>query len=314
MASFVEIVAPQVLCIYSSDSRERSFKFLQELDYLLRNSTSRIVIDLSAVVLATASASVILFAFVNRAQLLSDAPSFISFKFPKKESNGHRWIVKTGLSKALMANTKEKILELQEEGRYFQSGDSAFDAAVSMHQLLNSNASLPLSPELKEYMGTAINEAVLNVTHHAYEHLDGQMLKDQIGGARWWQCAWSVNEENPQKIVFIIYDVGQGINKSYTQGSTHVKGIADKERKILAEAMTFGNTRLRHLTGRGRGSEDIKYPAQAGLAVSSELLVISSSCAYSVSSSEPEKYSTAWLEREIPGTLLEWTFSVEVEN
>lgn len=314
MLKLLRFAAPKLLCIYDEEGKHTTLQFLKKLDSALRDTDAQILIDLSLVELASASASVILFAFINRAQLLSDNPSNIRIMLPKSSSEGYRWIVQTGLSKALFAYNRQKLKILQDTNRFFQSPESAFDSAITIRKLLTDISESDLPDELMEHIEIAISEAILNVSHHAYEDRNGQILKDEIG-PRWWQCAWSTEEENVKTVVFIIYDVGQGINSSYTTGranSTMTSGSAVQQ-QILAEAMSLGRTRFGENSGRGKGSEDIKYAAQTNFVIESELLVVSGSCAYNIKSNQPG-YHTVWLQQSLPGTLLEWSFSIKAEN
>ncbi|MEW2773575.1 hypothetical protein R0D11_03400, partial [Escherichia coli] len=117
------LVPPSKFCIYSDDSRAGTLNFINSIESIGVKNKGRVIVDLSKVKFASAAASVLFFAIVNRAQFLTRDPNFIRFKWPKKDDNpsGHRWIVGTGLARALLAGTEEKLNALTREERYFQS-------------------------------------------------------------------------------------------------------------------------------------------------------------------------------------------------
>lgn len=113
----------------------------------------------------------------------------------KKEKNleGHRWIVSTGLSRALLAGTDEKLQALTREERFFQSAVEPFEHIVETVTMLQRKA--VLNDEQLDLLLTAISEALLNVSHHAYED---DAFKDDLlllKGKRWWQCAGSIQKK-----------------------------------------------------------------------------------------------------------------------
>ncbi|EOA3536792.1 hypothetical protein ACH0JY_004958, partial [Escherichia coli] len=180
------LVPPSKFCIYSDDSRAGTLNFINSIESIGVKNKGRVIVDLSKVKFASAAASVLFFAIVNRAQFLTRDPNFIRFKWPKKDDNpsGHRWIVGTGLARALLAGTEEKLNALTREERYFQSAVEPYEHIVETVLMLQKSALL--NNEQLGLLLTAISEALLNVSHHAYEdegfESDIQLLK----GKRWW--------------------------------------------------------------------------------------------------------------------------------
>ncbi|EFE98280.1 hypothetical protein HMPREF0758_0077 [Serratia odorifera DSM 4582] len=158
-----------------------------------------------------------------------------------------------------------------------------------------------LTPDQFSLLASAISEAMLNVSHHAYED---DMFKSQLamlGGKRWWQCAWFNADEN--EVVFIICDLGLGIYGSFGT----LDGDLDQQNEVssVMKALTLGESRFVGL-GRGNGSEDIKRPIGSGCAESEKLLVLTGHARYSYNSQDAMPRCER-LAEFIPGTLVQWS-------
>ncbi|MEI2683826.1 hypothetical protein [Erwinia aphidicola] len=295
--------APQKLCIYSDDSRYQTLVFLKDIDNegILRKN--KIEIHLDKVQFASAAASLLFFAIVNRAQLLTKDPNLFKFRWPKKDTNpeGHRWVVQTGLSIALLAGTEEKMSSLVAEGRFFQTAVEPYSHLASTVQVLQLKASL--NDEQHSLLEIAIGEALLNVSHHAYESSIFSRDLSLMKGKRWWQCAWFSEEENT--VVFIICDLGSGIFHTFSpndNGNSYEKQVSS-----VSKAMLVGESRFEG-SGRGNGSEDIKRPIGTGCGDSETLLILTGNVRYSYNSNQLQPLCEK-ISEYIPGTLLEWTLT-----
>ncbi len=106
----------------------------------------------------------------------------------------------------MLAGTEEKLNALTREERYFQSAVEPYEHIVETVLMLQKSALL--NNEQLGLLLTAISEALLNVSHHAYEdegfESDIQLLK----GKRWWQCAWFNRDENKVVLSFVTLDWG----------------------------------------------------------------------------------------------------------
>lgn len=295
------LVPPEKFCIYRDDSREDTLKFLNQIESLGVKGCMKLTVDLSQVNFASAAASVLFFAIVNRAQLLTQDPSLIRFIWPKKDENpaGHRWIVSTGLSRALVAGTDEKLKALTRDERYFQSDVEPFQHYQDTVLMLQKKA--VLNAEQLDLLSTAISEALLNVWHHAYEHDEFDNQIDFLKGKRWWQCAWFNSEQN--RVVFIVCDLGLGIFKSFT--SNDDGHGTQNEVSSIERAMLVGESRIPD-SGRGNGSEDIKRPISVGIGDEEDLLILTGHARYSYNSKDNVPRCER-LPEYIPGTLLQWS-------
>lgn len=300
------LIAPKMLCLYKHDHRGSCVDFLRKVNQIAYRNQNALVIDLSEVVYATAAASLLLFAIVNRAQLSANSSNSgqnVRIIFPKKNENpeGHRWIVATGLSTALMAGTLKKLETLTIEGRYFQS--STNPSAHSKVTALFLAQTAKLTSTQFQLLTSGISEAMLNVHHHAYNSLIFTPDIAAMDGSRWWQCAWF--DPSKDKVVFIICDLGMGITRSYR--NTLELPVTERmlELNAVTEAMMQGNTCTGD-NGRGNGSEDIKRPIGAGCAMNESLLILTGHTQYYYGSNESGP-KTSYQDDEIPGTLVEWS-------
>ncbi|HEJ9180344.1 hypothetical protein I5Q47_15620 [Serratia marcescens] len=295
------IQAPSRLCVYSNADRSGTLNFLNLIDAIVLKQHRNVTLDLSKVSFASAAASVLFFAIVSRAQFLLEDANYIRFKWPKKEDNpeGHRWIMGTGLAVALLAGNEEKLAKLTKEERFFQSAVEPFEHLIETVTMLQKQA--VLNPEQFSLLASAISEAMLNVSHHAYEHQDFLSQMAILGGKRWWQCAWFDPEKNA--VVFIICDLGLGIHRSFGA----LGGDLDKQNEVssVQTALTLGQSRFVGL-GRGNGSEDIKRPIGTGCAESETLLVLTGHARYRYNSNDAIPRCER-LSEFIPGTLVEWS-------
>lgn len=301
MTSYDPLVPPAKFCIYSDESRAETLNFINSIESIGVTNKSKITVDLSQVQFASAAASVLFFAIVNRAQFLTNDPNFIRFKWPKKEDNpdGHRWIIRTGLASALLAGSEEKLKALTRDERYFQSAVEPFSHIGHTVGMLQKTAML--NAHQLGLLSTAISEALLNVSHHAYASEDFTDHIQLLKGKRWWQCAWFNPDEN--QVVFIVCDLGLGIFKSFVPDDDSL-GIQN-EVSSVQRAMLVGESRFRG-AGRGNGSEDIKRPIGAGCEDDEALLILTGRARYSYNSKDDGPRCEK-LTEYIPGTLLQWS-------
>lgn len=138
-----------------------------------------------------------------------------------------------------------------------------------------------LNDEQLDLLLTAISEALLNVSHHAYED---DAFKDDLlllKGKRWWQCAWFNPEEN--RVVFIVCDLGLGIFKSFMPDDDGLS--TQNEVSSVERAMLVGESRFVG-SGRGNGSEDIKRPIGVGCVDDETLLILTGHARYNYNSND----------------------------
>jgi len=298
------IAAPTNLCIYDEYAVTETLSFLNVLDTSLIKKNELLRVDLSKTTNATAAASLLFFAIVNRAQLISEKSSIVQFTFPKRGVNdeGYRWIVKTGLSKALLSDTIEKVRDLQSSDKFFQTSDEPYEHFFSTLNMLGKEIDNSIT---KDFLAPAISEAMLNVSHHAYADKCQNNIVNAIG-KRWWQCAWFDSERS--EVIFIIYDLGIGIYQSYTGESSFNANTTIKQKTIIKEALTLGKSRFKQ-PERGKGSEDIKSPISKSMEKEQSLLVFSGRVVYSFETNSIEP-NIQHIDQYVPGSLIQWSIAL----
>ncbi|MCI1678990.1 MAG: hypothetical protein LKK36_14975 [Ewingella americana] len=306
MSNIVPLKAPPNLCIYQPKLRYETLNFIREIDRVIYKQGSNVKVDLTEVTFASAAASVLLFAVLSRAQFLMGDSLLIRILLPKKSTNsqGYRWIVSTGLGKALLANSSEKLEALVNEKRYFQSSVDPEQALVKTVNMLTEKALF--TDEQVIFLAMGINEAMLNVRNHAYEDIASQNSLEFMGGKRWWQCAWF--DEVNDRVVFIICDLGIGIGSSFANEDLSSSENLFTELSSVEKALTSGSSRF-HSPGRGNGSEDIKRPIGSGCTQNERLLVFTGRALYRYepSASEGQAPVSEYLPARIQGTIVQWS-------
>lgn len=298
---------PETLCIYSHEHRLSTLQFFNSIQERLYDDGFKVHINLSEVKVATAAASLLFFAIISRAKLNLRNGKIIQFTWPVKSKNleGHRYIVATGLSTALQANTISELDDLSKQKRFFQSAVDPEMQLQSTRSFLLDNMNNPLNENQIELLTAAIGEAMINVRHHAYEIGNWREHKGYLGGARWWQCSWYNDEQDA--LYFIICDLGCGVVESYKDSHPEAAVLMNED-NILNDAFCEGYSRFIN-QGRGNGSEDIKRPIEeSGNDIKYENLLVltgNSRYKYSIQDNKPaiicQKVSSF-----LPGTIIEW--------
>jgi len=309
MTFVAKITAPSHICIYRNiEVGKETVRFLRLL--LATGHEGPLVLDLSKTRYVSGAASVMLFAHVNFLQLKYGSKNRVKCLLPSKKDNpeGHNCIVATLLSRALMSGTLESLKQLViDEVPYQSSNEPMLHADITVKQLTRRLKSP--HTQLMSMLGSAISEATLNVRHHAYTH-EPATFCDSLE-SRWWQYAWF--DEADGRFIFLIYDLGLGILKTYRNS---LKGLRlDPDAHILEEALSFGYSRFSETNPeRGCGSEDIKHPIRSGellLICCDDLRYIYEGTKADIDTVSDKASGRAKIEREIyriDGNLVEWTF------
>jgi len=294
--------APEKICIYDDDLRPVTLKFFNKINREVLFYNRKIIVDLSSVTFASAAASTLLFAIVNRAQLSCGDANSIRFIFPNKTENesGHRWIVRTGLSKALLAGSLDRLNSLTANEQYFQSAVKPYEQYPKTVNFLDTQADLSVNQFIT--LSSAISEAMINVLHHAYQHPEMESMVKALGGDRWWQCAWFNPVRN--EVYFIVCDLGLGAGKTYASGNK-INPLST-EVDWVKQAFSYGGTRYAESSERGNGSEDMKMPISVSDSNNESLLVFTGTAMY-VYTSEHDDPVCRSIPDHIPGTLVQWS-------
>lgn len=298
----VTYIAPSHICVYYDVAVcKETVKFLRTI--LELGHQGRLVLDFRATRFVSGGAALMLFAHVNYLQLRYGSRDRVRCMFPSRQDNpeGHDWIVRTQLSRALTSGTLDGLAQLVKDKVFFQSSnDPNTHAAVTVAQL-TEKLSLPPQHQLSLMLGSAITEAMLNVQYHAYEHAPEEFAGPLVG--RWWQYAHF--DEADGAFVFLIYDLGLGILNTYKNAKS-LNGITP-DAHLLEEALSYGYSRSKD-SGRGVGSEDIKHPITQG---KEQLLICCSDYRYIYEGAG----KPTLIERKpfiIHGNFIEWSLETEV--
>jgi anti-sigma regulatory factor (Ser/Thr protein kinase) len=295
------IKAPAIICIYgvntdNYDHTNLTIKFLNTISDVTLKQNGRLHIDFSKTTRITAAASVLIFAEITRVQLFTNISDAITFNLPKDKECA-RLFRTSGLFKAIMPGTSRKMAKLFDEDHTYQTGTDPNKFLISTQMNLFKSG-LELSKPEAKLISVGIQEAMLNVIHHAYCN-----YADQHSGigSRWWQL---INCDTKQKnVTFIICDKGISIPLTISEQTQNHMSHAD----AIEFAFREGVTRFIGTT-RGKGSQDIIDAAK--IKDNSTLLVMSGKGVYFIDGVTNKKLKSE-LPYPINGTLIEWSIPYE---
>jgi hypothetical protein len=280
------LTSPRKLCLYDHASCDRSARYLASI---VRTAVEgrHITVDLTLLDTYTAAAGLLLFANITAAQLITEKPDVVEVIQPHNRAT-RRMIVDTGLFQACRPGGSDRIDRLWSSKSLFLSGT---DPAVDYQRTIEA-IERTLHTAASDSVCRALNEAILNVSHHAYEFLDPQDPFKKLG-KRWWQSFW-VGESG---LSMLMYDMGMGIPRTLEPpifGTSHAV--------LLGRAMTQGISRLAD-TGRGQGSVDIKRPVVTSEFSSLFMLSNKGRLEFNI---RRQIDQTSLLTEDVRGTYIEW--------
>lgn len=216
---------------------------LDYIDYCGSRAKKPIHVNMAELESMNAQAAVLLFAYITSAQIDNNRGDFVRFTLP--ESNNLRNLVRnSGLWDAIRYGTNRKLDRNWVSLNNFQSGyDPDKHLDLTLDHLEQKWGSIP------RHLGTAINEAMLNIKQHAYSNLSESSVR------RWWQYIFIKNNE----LHFIIFDKGIGIPDSFRRKNQMVSYEDDE---LVEHAMQRWITST-NIKGRGNGSMNIKRPVSS---------------------------------------------------
>jgi anti-sigma regulatory factor (Ser/Thr protein kinase) len=294
------LTAPTELCIYNQSVIKDTFQFFDDILIHAIRKGQLIHLDLSSVKKMMAGAALRLFSEVSAAQIATKTGEIISVTAPSEPQLANRF-VDTGLTMALKKGTVGRLQRLWKTGSDFQSGTNPADCIIPTRNLLKRNHQEP-----PQQLITAISEAMLNTTQHAYREFKD--VQPDLNG-RWWQYCFVTHNV----LHFLISDFGLGIpsslriNKVMPAAAPLLNAPQPEDKDLIAHAMKKGISRLSGQgQGRGQGSEDMKRPASRS---NDSLLIISGNGHYlfSVSDDVPQLKTLPF---SIRGTFIEWSLEM----
>jgi len=244
--------APEILCLYDIEHCGPTVRFLESIYDSVAKESRLLELDLTGTTRITGAASVVLFANVTAVQLLCEYPPVVHVMSPTDRTM-RQHLSHSGLHTAISPGGAAKLERLWNGSNRYQSG---VDAPTDSQRTIDYLETIVPAP-LPGSVSRAISEAILNVSHHAYDLFPANDLSQALGN-RWWQH-YNVSGRG---ISFLIYDRGMGIPRTMALNNPSWKS----ELLAIEEAMRKGGTRYGSKSGRGNGSEDIKSPVKHGIA------------------------------------------------
>ena len=306
----VLLKAPVVFCIYPNevgdiecDAHVKStMECLSRLTDLIYKESLNVHLDFSVLQYMGEAASVILFAEITRAQLITKNKNIVLLTLPVNTALRSRFN-KTDLNKAISPGGFRKISSLFDDNNHYQSGTdpNKFNASTLLGVI---SQGVDFSKPESKLFSRGVSEAMLNVIHHAYPEGEVHNEYDMYSevGNRWWQ--YSYYDVAKKKLVFIIYDKGIGIPCSI--GCIAPQDMNDGEK--IEFVMRKGITRFIEDSKRGTGYGDILKLAE--ISDKSRLLVYSDEGIYYLD--RAKNISKCGINKfRVNGTLIEWQIPYE---
>lgn len=245
----------------------------------------------------TSAASTALFAHIYHLQQVSQT----KFTFNFHQASEQLKLFKI----ALNANNEQKLQNLEKSFHPWQSGCIVNDKINHIIEYFNHlRNELNLGTEAKNTLSllqTAIYEALMNVQDHAYLGDKAHFEK------RWWQMLWCSNRNNQTLLNFIIYDLGVGVVESYQQhNQKKISPLLQHPTLIFQDAVKLGNSRSGEIE-RGNGLYEMLRPLeqkQVALWMYANNVLLRKVPQDNIDDCNIVPFS-------LPGTLIEWTFSLE---
>lgn len=280
------IKVKEKLCIYD-ESRDYTLNLMRQISSCAIGVGLPVCLDLSDCPEITASALVLLFAEISRARLVKEVDEIVTVIFPT-EPNLYTLLDSIGWIEAVNCSFRNQD-RLMENDAIFQTASNPAQAMQALVLRLKNCGVELTSPEAKIFT-RGVNEAVLNVLHHAYSHEDYP-----LGGIgrRWWQACYKSEDEN--KMVYIICDFGQGILNSLSKIDDETDG------EHISRAMTVGVSCTGEVD-RGKGSGDILQAAD--IREKSVVFVGSNNASYGKICKETPEIKRCTI--PFLGTIIEW--------
>ncbi|MBH0078342.1 hypothetical protein [Pseudoalteromonas sp. NZS11] len=280
------------LCIYGKEQRDYTLNLMRNLSGWAIKENKPVHLNLKDCSDITASALVLLFGEVTRIKIHFENDMMVTVALP---SDAYLLDIlnQIGWTKAINLDYRN-LISLFENDDTFQTLSDPNKAMISIACRLKNCGVVLNSPEAKVF-SKGVNEAMLNVIHHAYNNEEKPL---EGIGRRWWQACY-VTESG--SMVFIICDFGQGILSSLPKDN-----LSERYEDHLARAMAIGVTSTDD-KDRGKGSGDIVQAAE--IRKDSTLFVASNNGIYGrIADSKIEKDESI-----IPmlGTVVEWEISYE---
>lgn len=291
------VIAPEILCLYKRQYIGATLKFMSQIESVEQPA----IIDFSNTTLITTTASIVLLATIQSIQLQKNNLGY--FQFDCKRSPIYKtYFIKGRSLHCLKKGAKSLDLSLpfclKQVSDFSRHKKTAQEHVNYLYrQVIDNNIGKNYLNSVEKFfklLQMAVLEAVMNIKHHAYVDNQPQQL--------WWQALWY--NVPKQEIIFLIYDRGVGIARSYSEFTTgSALKLSDKE--AFLEAIQGGKSRFRG-NGRGNGLFNMLSLARDNGHVS--LLLYSGHSVLSITEQNDKPYY--FDELNLTGTLFQWVFKL----
>ena len=211
-----KLTMPQILDIYNDNSHE-TMKMIQRLEKHQHSSYKTLILDFQITHKIKAAALVILFAVIDK--LITDCHKKIKLIL-SKDIKTNQILYKSGITylckneKVLNDFTGEQLPIISSTGGKYR--DDIVD-------FLGEKIYNGMPPTLENIYADAIQEAINNVTAHAYLNLNATIRK------KWWLlCSVFDNQ-----LYLVLYDAGIGIPSSFEVNMDFSELDTTQERVLL---------------------------------------------------------------------------------
>lgn len=294
------IEAPQKFCMYDKFSFMEVIHFFDLLDREVLVNYNCVYLDFSKTTYISAAAALMLFARVTRCQcngpivFHARAEQVVTACLPDDAATKQK-MINSGLWAAIKPGGQKKLDRLWGDlNNPYKTGNNPAEEIDDVIDLLQKRFSV-----LPRQIVAALQEAFLNIAHHAYVRND-KVLKVPTADfmiGRWWLYAQQYSNGN---ISCIVCDLGTGIPNSILPKTLFPGDDCEQ----IHYAMQSGVTRF-NIQGRGMGFDNIKKPIEVN--ESAEYLVVYSGKGR-VLYRKGQESSRVANTLGVQGTLVEWVF------
>lgn len=289
-------------CIYNHEHRGDFLRFCNSIAKCLSRYDVKLHLDFSDLNYLSAAASVFLFAEITRWQL-GMGSDVINYSLPT-DKDLRAYFRLSGLHEAI---TPGELKKLEKISRNRSPYSSATDFDHHIYYTLQTIMTKELLPSDLEHFQRGLQEAVLNVKHHAYAQQQPSF------GSRWWQLCY--HDTRNKKIHVIVHDRGIGIARSLRASIQKKNSLLYMsqprmmtESEIIDQAMKLGISRYTSNENRGKGSDDLKRPVDE-ISNGVTTLAIWSGKGEWVYRNNSAEFSD--IDASLNGTLLEWVYKYD---
>lgn len=301
----VVILCPERLCLYKDNDFNETLLFLEVLAGFVHTYGNYVVIDMSQCKYISAAAALVYFSEISKCRSMSTLldPNRIVTVQKSNDADLMRLMRETSLWDVIRTGAQRNIDDLGDNDHvYFCTGNDPSSDIQKLFEQLQRKLGLQQMPP---NVARAINEAFLNVVHHAY-HIPESTDNHNFIGRRWWlYCSIQDSESESiydKDITFLIYDKGMGIPATVANGNFNsFRRWSGQDHLLIQKAFESGFTCTPHKR-QGLGSNCIQKPlynCQDSLLVFSGKGVVYFKDNGNVDQSKD-------LDLDVGGTLLEW--------